>query len=311
MKKANIQYLFRRFRLPWVNRNYKDSTFKLFFNDKKALLELYNAINETDYRDPEELIINTLDNAIFLGMVNDLSFIIDTTLNIYEHQSTKCPNMPLRALFYSSKLYSQIVDEKHLYSSTIHSIPEPHFVVFYNGVDELPETSIYKLSDMYARCSEEPDLELKVHVVNINLGKNKKLVESCKKLHGYSVYVAKIREYSATMSTADAVANAINYCIKHDILRDFFLKERKAIAMVSLFEYDQAGHMELIKEEALEEGIKQGMEQGIAQGIDIRTEQMQKLFGILAKENRMEEISKACSDSKYLEHLFEEYDIKA
>ena len=309
LKKINIKYLFRLFRLPWVNRNYKDSTFKLFFNDKAALLELYNAINETEYRDPEALIINTLDNAIFLGMVNDLSFIIDTTLNIYEHQSTKCPNMPLRALFYASKLYAQIVDEKHLYSSSIHSIPEPHFVVFYNGVEELPETSIYRLSDMYEKCSDDPDLELMVHIVNINLGKNKKLVESCKKLHGYSVFVSKIREYSASMSTADAVANAIDYCIKHDILREFFLKERKAITMVSLFEYDQAGHMELIKEEALEEGIKRGIEQGIEQGIDLRTEQMQKLFSILAEENRVDDIQKACKDSKYLEKLLEEYNI--
>ena len=79
--------LFRKIHLPWINRNYKDSTFKLFFNDKKALLDLYNAINKTHYTNPDDLIINTLDNAIFLGMVNDLSFIIDTTLNIYEHQS--------------------------------------------------------------------------------------------------------------------------------------------------------------------------------------------------------------------------------
>ncbi len=278
MKKANIQYLFRRFRLPWINRSYKDSTFKLFFNDKKALLELYNAINETDYHDPDDLIVNTLDNAIFMGMVNDLSFIIDTTLNIYEHQSTKCPNMPLRALFYSSKLYAQIVDEKFLYSSTIHSIPEPHFVVFYNGVDELPETSIYNLSDMYDRCSEDPDLELKVHIVNINLGKNKKLVESCKKLHGYSVYVAKIREYSATMPTSEAVANAINYCIKHDILRDFFLKERKAITMVSLFEYDQAGHMELIRDEAHEQGRIEGLMEGRQEGQSEERLHMLKTF---------------------------------
>ncbi len=213
MNKYSLTYFFRKIRLPWVNREYKDSTFKLFFNDKKALLDLYNAINETAYKDPDDLIINTLDNAIFLGMVNDLSFIIDTSLNIYEHQSTKCPNMPLRTLFYASKLLAQIVDEKKLYSSKIQKIPEPHFIVFYNGLDELPETCIYKLSDMYCSDSKEHDLELIVHIININLGKNKNLMESCEKLLGYSIYVSKVREFSAKMSTAEAVAHAIDYCI--------------------------------------------------------------------------------------------------
>ena len=290
--------LFRRMHLPWINRNYKDSTFKLFFNDKKALLDLYNAINETHYTNPDDLIINTLDNAIFLGMVNDLSFIIDTTLNIYEHQSTKCPNMPLRTLFYAGKLYAQIVDENKLYSSRVHKIPEPHFVVFYNGTDELPERCTYKLSDMYINVSEDPDLEIKVHVININLGKNKDLIENCEKLYGYSVFVSKIREYSATVSTTKAVTQAIDYCISHNILRDFFLKERKAITLVSLYEYDRAGHMALVKEEAFEDGVEDGKSQ------------MQKLFDILASENRIDDIQRACRDTGFLNDLLRKYNIK-
>ena len=177
--------------------------------------------------------------------------------------------MPLRTLFYASKLLAQIVDEKKLYSSKIQKIPEPHFIVFYNGLDELPKTSIYKLSDMYDSDSKEHDLELIVHIININLGMNTSLMESCEKLLGYSIYVSKVREFSTKMSTAEAVAHAIDYCIKHNMLRDFFVKERKAITMVSLYEYDQAGHMELIREEALEQGIAQGIEQGLKQGLEI------------------------------------------
>ena len=131
--------------------------------------------------------------------------------------------MPLRTLFYASKLLAQIVDEKKLYSSKIKKIPEPHFIVFYNGLEELPETSIYKLSDMYDNASEEHDLELIVHVININFGRNPSLMESCEKLRGYSIYVSKVREFSAKLNITEAVAHAIDYCIKHNILRDFFL----------------------------------------------------------------------------------------
>ncbi len=294
MSKYSLAYFFRKIRLPWINRNYKDSTFKLFFNDKSALLELYNAINKTNYDDPDDLIINTLDNAIFLGMVNDLSFIIDTTLNIYEHQSTNCPNMPLRTLFYASKLLAQIVDEKKLYSSKIKKIPEPHFIVFYNGLEELPETSIYKLSDMYDNVSEEHDLELIVHIVNINLGMNLSLMESCEKLRGYSIYVSKVREFSTKMNNAEAVAHAIDYCIKHNILRDFFQKERKAITMVSLYEYDQAGHMELIREEALEQGIERGIST------------INELNDYLIRENRIDDLRRSTTDPEFQARLLSE-----
>ena len=321
MNYTKLTTVFRRIPLPWINRNYKDSTFRLFFYDRKALLELYNAINQTAYTNPDALIINTLDNVIFLGMVNDLSFIIDTTLNIYEHQSTKCPNMPLRTLFYSAKLYAQIVDEKKLYSSKIQKIPEPHYVVFYNGLDELPEESTYRLSDMYEKSSEKPDLELTVHVININFGKNKYLTDSCEKLYAYSVFVSKIREYSSKMSTLKAVTRAIDYCIDNNILSDFFLKERKAITMVSLYEYDQASHMKLIKEESyqdgVEDGIKQGVEQGVEQGIKQGIEQgsaqtksqIQKLFYILISENRVDDLQRACQDTAFLNKLLDEYNL--
>ncbi len=116
------------------------------------------------------------------------------------------------------------------------------------------------------------------------------------------MYVAKLREYSATLSTSKAVTQAIDYCISHNILRDFFLKERKAITMVSLYEYDRAGHMALVKEEAFEDGIIKGIEDGKSQ--------MQQLFDILASENRIDDIQRACRDTEFLDKLLKEYDIK-
>lgn len=112
----------------------------------------------------------------------------------------------------------------------------------------------YKLTDMYDNPSNDPALELKVKVFNINYGKNESLMRSCQTLNGYSIYVAKIREYSRKLSRKAAVEHAIDYCIENDILKDFFLKERRAITMFSLYEYDYEGHMNLIREEGREEG---------------------------------------------------------
>ena len=192
---------FKGVKWPWVNRKYKDTVFRLLFSkDRRALLDLYNAINNSHYDNPDELIVNTLESAIFMGMRNDLSFILDTSLNVYEHQSTKCPNIPLRCLLYVSSLYQQILDESSLYSSKRLQIPEPHFVVFYNGTEDFPEETSYKLSEMYEGRSANPELELTVKVLNINQGMNKSLMQSCVELNGYSIYVAKVREFSQTMN---------------------------------------------------------------------------------------------------------------
>ena len=113
-----------------VNRNYKDTIFRMLFSDRKNLLSLYNAINGTSYMNPEDLEIVTLENAIYMGMKNDLSFIIDTNLFLYEHQSTYTPNMPLRDLFYISAEYQKLVNKKSLYSSALQKISVPNFIVF-------------------------------------------------------------------------------------------------------------------------------------------------------------------------------------
>ena len=295
---------FKGVKWPWVNRKYKDTVFRLLFSkDRRALLDLYNAINNSHYDNPDELIVNTLESAIFMGMRNDLSFILDTSLNVYEHQSTKCPNIPLRCLLYVSSLYQQILDESSLYSSKRLQIPEPHFVVFYNGTEDFPEETSYKLSEMYEGRSANPELELTVKVLNINQGMNKSLMQSCVELNGYSIYVAKVREFSQTMSFKKAVNSAVDYCIENDILRDFMEKERKAVIMYSLTRYNQKGHMKVIREEALEDGIAIGEERGIAigeeRGIAIGREKQLSLIieNMLSLGKSPEEIAESCSCS--------------
>ena len=110
-----------------TTRTYKDSLFRMIFQDREALLSLYNAINGTHYEDSQELIITTLKNAIYLGWKNDVSFLIEDVLNLYEHQSTGNPNMPLRGLFYIASLLRGYIKKNALdpYSSVLLKLPTP------------------------------------------------------------------------------------------------------------------------------------------------------------------------------------------
>ena len=174
-----------------ANRKYKDTVFRMLFSDKVNLLSLYNAINDSNYKDPNQLEIVTLENAVYMGMKNALSFLIDTSILLYEHQSTYNPNMPLRDLFYISSEYQKLVDKKTLYSSQLQKIPAPSFIVFYNGLEREEDSWVNYLSEAFETLPDEPNLELKVITLNINEGHNPKLMEQCQTLREYAQYVAK------------------------------------------------------------------------------------------------------------------------
>ena len=171
-----------------VNREHKDTVFRMLYKGKKELLTLYNALNGTDYQDPEERTVTTLKNAIYFGMKNDVSFLLDSRLMLYEHQSTWNPNIPLRDLLYIARLLEKYVNErgKSLYSSTLIRLPEPRFVVFYNGLRNAEDDMTLKLSDSFKRKEGEPELELKVWLLNINQGSNLELMKKCQTLREYS-----------------------------------------------------------------------------------------------------------------------------
>lgn len=155
-----------------IVRNHKDTVFRMLFREKKELLELYNALNGTDYQNQEELEVYTLENAIYLGVKNDVSFLLDSELSLYEHQASYNPNMPLRDLIYISRELEKYVKDQSLYTSKMVRIPVPRFVVFYNGTDTQPERQTLKLSDAFEKETADPELELKVLMLNINPGNN-------------------------------------------------------------------------------------------------------------------------------------------
>ena len=252
---------------PLVNRNYKDTVFRMLFSDRKNLLSLYNAVNQKHYTDPEDLEIVTLENAIYMGMKNDLAFIIDTNLYLYEHQSTYNPNMPLRDLFYISNEYQKLLDKKSLYSSSLQKIPAPNFIELYNGTDTLSDFSEHRLSSAFENLSGEPKLELSVTVLNINEGHNALLMEHCQTLKEYSQYVAKVRKYAAGMPLDQAIEYAVDECIKENILADFLRKNRAEVISMSIFEYDKEEEEKKLRKAEYEAGVEAGEKSGIQKGV--------------------------------------------
>lgn len=239
------------------NRTYKATIFAMLFEDKEHLLELYNAVSGKHYTNPEMLEINTLENAIYMAIRNDISFLIDARLSLYEHQSTYSPNLPLRFLLYISALYSSMTKDANLYGTKAIELPPPRFVIFYNGKDEQPDRQILKLSDLYT-INEECSLELEAVMLNVNSGHNKELMEMSHTLWEYAEYTARVREYTETMELEEAVERAIEECIQEGILKEFLEKNRAEAKNMSIFEYDQERHIKQEREEAWEEGRKAG-----------------------------------------------------
>ena len=230
----------------------------MIFNDKSELLKLYNAINGTHYDDPAMLTITTLDNAIYMTMENDLSFIIDMRLALYEQQSTVNPNLPLRFLMYITDIYSAYTKDMNIYGSKKVQIPLPSFVIFYNGVKSQPDRTEFFLSELFHPTTDQPALELKAVMLNINKGHNQELMNACHTLRDYSEYVARIRTYSAEMPLTDAVEKAITECIHENILRDFLLKNRAEAKAMSIYEYDEEKTLRMFREEGYEDGERNG-----------------------------------------------------
>ena len=251
------------------DRRYKDTIFRMLFSDKKNLLELYNAVSGRHYDNPEDLQIVTLENAVYMGMKNDLAFLLSTGIYLYEHQSTVNPNMPLRNLFYISSEYSKLVETKSLYSSAIQKVPAPNFIVFYNGQDEVADRSEYRLSDAFAPRVDNPALELRVTVLNINYGRNLELMRQSRTLRDYAQYVALVRKYKEESgSLDDAVNRAVDECIKNDILADFLRKNRAEVVMTSIFEYNKEEEERKLRTAERQAGYDEGYDSGYDKGIE-------------------------------------------
>ena len=240
----------------------------MLFSDRKNLLSLYNAVNQRDYKNPEDLEIITLENAIYMGMKNDLAFIMDTNLYLYEHQSTYNPNMPLRDLFYICSEYQKLVDKKSLFSSTLQKIPAPNFIEFYNGSTVIADCTELRLSSAFEYLTGEPKLELIVTVLNVNEGHNADLMQHCSMLKEYAQYVARVRHYTSDMPLNQAVKRAVDECIREGILAEFLARNRNEVINMSIFEYDKELEEKKLRKAEFEAGREAGLTEGKTLGYE-------------------------------------------
>ena len=273
-KQGTLERRIRRiFRKLFVRRNVKDRLFRFVFRDKKYLLQLYNAINGTNFQKEDDLIVYTLEDVIYLKMKNDLSFImIGSTLNLYEHQSTKNPNMPLRAVLYFARQYEIFLEENDLdvYGKTLIKIPVPQMIVFYNGEDDMPEETELKLSDAYMEADGlRPSLECVARVININYGHNKDLMDKCERLAEYSRFIQILNEWKQKESDIrKATYMAVNQGIEEGLLKDILIRQKEEVCAMVLTEYDEKKHMKRIYRDAYGEGYDTGYDTGYGSGYD-------------------------------------------
>ena len=259
-------------------------------------MALYNAINHTSYSNPDDLEITTLDDVIYLSMKNDLSFIVSATLNLYEHQSTFNANMPIRGLMYFARLYESYIKKNKLdiYNYRLVDLPEPQYIVFYNGRDNQPDERILKLSDAFRSKNPEPALECRARMININLGHNQKLMESCKRLWDYSYFIAEVNQnLDKGYGLETAIKKAMDECIKKGVLSDILEKNKSEVFHMLLTEYDEKQHLKNVYQEGREEA----------------SERINKLIILLMEDGRTDDLMKAAKDSTYQEKLFKEYKI--
>jgi len=258
--------------LPNAKRTYKDTVFKDLFGSnerKQYALSLYNALNGSHYDNPSDIEINTLEDVIYLGVRNDVSFLIHSEMVLWEQQSTYNPNMPLRGFMYFARLYRRWLKQHpqiNIYGSKTVILPCPRCVVFYVGENRRFEAETLLLSSAFEHnegaVGREPALEVRATVYNVNEGHNTQLSGACEALAGYAHFIALAREErdnGAEMS--EAVDRAVLRCIDEGVLDDYLSERRAEVVDMFLTEYDEDRVHELFKEEGREEGREEMLDE--------------------------------------------------
>ena len=287
-----------------INRSYKDSLFRFVFAEKKDLLELYNAINGSHYENTEDLEVNTLEDVLYLGVKNDLSFLLGSSMNLYEHQSTWNENMPLRGLFYFSELYQNYLKAEGLRLTGTGRrllLPLPRYIVFYNGTKEEPDEAQLLLSDSFPepKGGGLPALECRAQVLNINSGHNQEIMKRCHRLKEYSEFIGEIRcRLQSGLKLEDAVEQGIEACIRRGVLSDILSRSKMEVRKMLLTEYDEKAEREYLRKQSREEGVQQG------------EDRVNRLIRLLLEQNRIADIEKSVKNPDYQKKLFQEFDIQ-
>ena len=294
-----------------VNKNFKDGVFCRLFGAaeyKENLLSLFNALNGTDYRDAAELTINTIDDVIFMGIKNDTSCILDMQMDLYEEQSTYNPNAPLRGLMYFGRLYEGYLAERGLnrYGTKLIRLPRPRYYVLYLGREKRPDREVLRLSDAFVNSEDDVAYEWTAIVLNVNAGHNTELLDACRILKEYSLFVECSRRHlreapKNRTSQYDAMREAVDECIGQGILAEFLTKNKAGVIDMYLTEWDEEAYRTVLRQESREEGKIEGKAED--------REEINELIQCLIRDNRIEDLQKSAIDLNYQNALLAEYGI--
>ena len=270
-----------------ANREYRDRLFKFIFGNpenREWTLSLYNAVSGARYTDADAIEFNTIGTAVYMSMRNDVSFLVDDVMNLYEQQSTLNPNMPLRFLIYLGMLYAKYASDANrcnVYSRFQQKIPTPKCVCFYNGTADLEDRVVQKLSTAFKVPFEsEPDVEVRATMLNVNYGHNRELLASCPPLREYSFFIDAVRANNASCHDLEvAVDRAIEQLPQDSIIKTYLLTNQAEVKRMCITEYkeeevlaairaeERAHRNEEIREEGREEGVYETLVSLINQGV--------------------------------------------
>ena len=283
-----------------INREYKDRLFSFIFGreeNKAWTLSLYNAMNGSAYEDESAIEITTMSDTVYMGMKNDVSFLVSDMLSLYEQQSTYNPNMPVRQLMYLGRQYDRYIEEtrQNIYGSKQMHLPVPKLVTLYNG-DEDIEDRVLRLYDSFISNAEQSDVQVNVRLININRNKNRELLESCKPLMEYSWFVERVKEKkkSEKITLEDAVDKAIDEMPDGFLIKRFILGNRAEVKNMCLTEYNEAETMQRFKDEGREEGVLKGRDQ------------INCLNSWLVEQGRNDEMIRSFTDKELQRQLLQE-----
>ena len=277
------------------NAQYKNSVFvDLFYEDEKAEeneASLYNALHEEPLPEGTKIEKFRVEDVLFMNFKNDISFGVEGRVMVFgEHQSTVNENMPLRSLMYIARAYESIVSVRNRYKKGKVKLPKPEFFTFYNGEQEWAKEKILKLSDSYKVEDDDPMLELKVKMININPEENHEVLEKCPILKEYSLFVSKVREL-IQKGDAEAYKHAIQSCINQGILAEYLKKKGSEVVNMLVAEYDYDMDIEVQREEAYQDGernlLKHLVEKKLSKGYtaeeisDMLEESLEKIEKIM------------------------------
>ncbi len=252
-----------------LKRNYKDSLFRMIFNNEEKIRELYNALEDTSFGDEVPIIIETLENALFVDVSNDLAFQIDNRFVVLvEHQSTLCENMPYRMLGYTARTFERIYKDVNFFSTKKQHIMAPEFYVLYNGTEELPEESVIRLSDCYIDGSPENSIEIVVKILDVSYNKDKKILKKSRTLYEYSRFIQIVRETLAASSDKEAAAKeAVRIAMSEGLLKEFLGVYGLEAADMAFREFNYEEFIEQIKQDYFNDGVELGESKGKAAGL--------------------------------------------